>query len=452
MDQLSPKTDIPSRIKLRDEIIRKIYTNVEDVVNLFLSYELNYFDVILIISIPQYLTICQKGTMLTKPDQQAFISYSFLSLSLEAPVKYQEYTNAVQTLLSLKSYPKYLENQIQFLLQIVQEGVEENPQCPVQRNDEPEETERLDILHPSIDLSPIFDKEPDGIQQERASSALYNLLCTNDNVGDMVAALIEATKEFTDFSKLLNYFSRQKDIYQRFTSFILALALRSYNEQSMVQNDENNSLSIFKRTYNFSSVKEYIHSLIQNAAQIYYNSVPFIQTPKEFDKFLSTVLDTCAEFTSDPMFYLLAAVQLNNEETIPRFVSAVTYSFHYSKKLDQQIAECGVEFFFLNKEYSTAFSQFVDNVAIRDAVIFKHNFTLNDLIQLMPFFFNMEFLRKCIENVKEPIQPILACMSHNINVIDTNPFYVNVYTMKLLNTLNRNFFPYQLNIFQISKE
>ena len=54
MDQLSPKTDIPSRIKLRDEIIRKIYTNVEDVVNLFLSYELNYFDVILIISIPQY--------------------------------------------------------------------------------------------------------------------------------------------------------------------------------------------------------------------------------------------------------------------------------------------------------------------------------------------------------------------------------------------------------------
>ncbi|OHS97629.1 hypothetical protein TRFO_09331 [Tritrichomonas foetus] len=447
-DGKSPKDNISMRLKIRDDVSSKIDVDVEYIIDLFLSYQLDYFETIQIISTAQLLRICRKASTLKKPEHVAFVNYSILSISLEAPITCQEFNNAVASLQSLNSFPTYLERQIKDFLELIDEENELFLQTP--ENVEENIPDEIEVIQSSQNMSNIFNKDPLYSEQSANSIFLEESLGNGAEAEVLMGFLSKATKGYSDFSILLNYFSLRREIYPKFTAFILAITSKSVEELNKQNRlNDNNNISLFKRTFVFSRARSYFSELLRIVAEPFFEYVTPIELPSNFDKDLCSILDICSEFTNNYIFFILAAMQYRDDESIARYTQALAYSYIYSqtKDIDPPLAACGIELMRHKKGYAAALFQFVD----ADSEIFKEltdkGISGDELLEAMPFFFDINTLRMFMEKVKDSQSFILAFSAKNIEEMDTVGRFRDLCIMRLLNSLSKDFSVSNLNIF-----
>ena len=457
----SLKSNLQLRLKIRDDVLSKLDTDIEYIIDLFINYQLDYFSVLQILSTIQYLRICKKALSLpvTKPEHIAYINYSILSLSLEAPITCQEYNDAVLSLKSLErsKVPHFLHQEIDEFFDLIYNKNEMNDQT-IEPNQE-EEPLNIDIQHisPQIDMTALFDTKPIDHDLIINSINLHKGLLSNAGSDILVSQLSSATNNFNDFSTILNYFSYQIDGFQKFTDFILAILYKSYQADS--KNTEN--ISMFKKQFAIQKASLYFMEICSIVTKDYIDgNIPIQYFHPNFDKVLSAILNLCSEFTNDTNYHILAATQLSLteiKESIAHFALAASYSYTRSKEINDTLAAFGIELLIQDanpkrRGYAAAFYQFTHDEAIL-TLLTKNTMklTADDLFEAMPFFWNFEVLRLIMPDEREQREYLLAYSAKNIEEMDTIPGFRDFCIMRLLNALNKDFSVSNLNIFNVDK-
>lgn len=459
----SPKDNLQVRLKIRDDVLSKFETDIESIIDIFLSYQLDYFSVLQILSTFQYLRLCRKALNLpvTKPEHIAFINYSILSISLEAPITCQEYNDAVLSLRSIErsKIPAFLQEEIDEFYELINYHNEaQDPDTSV--NQEDEETLYVDVSEftSMVDMTSLFGKEPKDQNLCANAIKLHQSLLNFTSTDVLISQLSDATNEFTNFSTLLNYFSFQADIYQKFTNFILTIIYSSYlSDSTSVEN-----ISMFKKHFTISKASSYFLEICNIATKDYiegFNPIP--NFPSNFDRELSVILNLCSEFTNDPNYHILAAIQLsqiNINEAIAHFTLAITYNYSRSQKeINDHLAACGIELLIQDpnpkkRGYAASLYQFVRDEAI--LTVLTNNsmkLTTDDLLEAIPYFWNFEVLQSIMPDEKEQREFLLACCAKNIEEMDSISTFRELATMRLLNALNKEFLVSKLDVFNVDK-
>lgn len=457
----SPKDNLRLRLQIRDDVSAKLESEVESVIDLFLEYNLDYFSVLQILSTHQYLRLCRKALSLpvTKPEHIAFINYSILSLSLETPITCIEYNEAVSALRNLERsrVPPFLHQEIDEFFDLINE---ENQ--TLQYSNEvidDEEIAHIDIqdLYSTVNMSEIFNKEP--INHDLSSKAikLHQCLQNGASTDILISNLSDATNEFTDFSTLLDYFSFQSDIYKRFADLILAIVYVSYSSN----NKSTENISMFKKHFAITKASSYFLEICNIVTKDFIGELPPIQSfPSDFNKDLTNILNLCSEFTNDFNYHILAAIQLSMtdiNESIAHFALAISYNYSRSKEISDRLAACGIELLIQEyvpkkKGYAAALYQFVcdeDILAIMTNNSMK--LTKDELLEAMPYFWNFDILHLIMPEDREQQQFILAYSAKNMEESDTILTFRDLCTLRLLNSLDKDFSISNLHVFNVDK-
>lgn len=462
--QISPKDNLQQRLKIRDQVLSIFETDIESIIDIFLSYKLDYFSVLEILSTYQYLRLCRKALKLpvTKPEHIAFINYSILSISLEAPITSQEYNDAILSLKSVErsQVPFYLQEEIDDFFDLINYPNEINdPNNDDNKEEEEEEIKYVDVREYSsqLDMSSIFNKEPKDHELCTKAVNFHRSLLNYTSTEILITQLSEATNEFTDFSTLIKYFSYQDDIYQKFTNFILTIIYSCY----LTDNKSVESISMFQKNFSITKASSYFIEIFNIVTKDFiegFKPIPIFHST--FDKELSTILNLCSEFTNDPNYHLLYAVQLSKtdiNESIAHFTLALTYNYSRSKEINDRLAAFGIELLIQDatpkrKGYAASLYQFVSDENILSVLTNNTmKLTTDDLLEAVPFFWNFEVLQSLMPDEKEHREFIMACCAKNVQEENSIDSFTDLCIMRLLNALNKEFLVSKLDVFNVDK-
>lgn len=449
----SPKNSLQCRLELRERVSLKLENNVFEVIDEFLSYELDYYSTLQVISTYQYLQLCRKANSLpnAKLNHIAYINYSLLSLSLEAPVSYQEFFDSVKALQALdkSKIPPYLAKEIDSILSLIPtKSAEIEGQYQSQTDEIQDETNEIKFIEASsIDMSSLFESEPKNNDLLNSAVEFATNLDNNLDVDILVQNFANATSSFTDFSCLLDYFSLRTELYPKFTAFLLAVS------NATSENSSNEfRLKIFEKKFRIPKAKSYIREAFESIVSIYNVSIP-VELPMTFNAVLLQVLDTCAEITDDPIYHVLASLQSTSDhESIVRYIKAFTFLYDRQEFPEPSFVMLGIELF-LNprlkrKCYAIALLQMVKDESILH-LIKSSPILVDDIMEIMPYFYDFDLLSVLLADIKERKDLILGYLSKTIDQRDKIAAFNKLCIMKLLNTLNKEFGISQLDIFHI---
>ena len=426
---INPRDNMKFRIQMRDILLENEEVDPVFVFQVFLNYQFAYFDVLLILSTVQYLKLARKCVLSPRDDVRAFAHYSFLALALDGPVTHLEFSEAVQFLTSNRgAIPPYLTPSVDELLNLAGGNTvpaQDFPEPGHIHSDEP----HLNISSSNLDFDAIFERSPLQISEREACAQFCeSLLC--DSPSSVAAAfLATATSGYSDFGLVFNWFRQRRDVYDKFTTYLMSLACLFDRHIST------NCLDIFGREYHLAGVRDHVMSLIEKMTAPYIGEMDPVRLPDNFNTFLGSLLSTYADYGDSVEREWLAAFQFRGSESVAHCCRALTLKYAEDRDIDVMTALLGIEILSVSPmwHYAVVLSQWADSRAAN--LVNDIRLTSDNVVSIAPFFWDLRILREIAATVKDEVKLTMVLYATNANQQSANPQFKFACGMKMLNMM-----------------